>query len=137
MGIQYRKRDGDRRWVSADRDLVYALPRLLRKALTSFDEFNGTPEVTRESLLRTAESLGKLVVDIIQKRRTKEDLVHGLTVLPAKDMELIGKAFLFVLLGEMRAWVTDAKPKTSGDIELDDCDLGELAEYFAKASFKG
>jgi len=136
MGMQVRKRDGDRRWYSADRDLAYALPRMLRKALETMNEFSGDPRTTRESLLRTSARLGNLVADIVRTKLPKEALVVRLSELHAHDVELIGKALVFVLLGEFRTWAADARPKAPGDAELDDCDLDGLAEFFAKLALE-
>lgn len=134
MGMQLRKRDGDRRWYSADRDLVHGLPRILRRTLETMSEFRGEDPAARESLLQTSARLGGLVADIVRSRLSKEALADKLRELPVRDRELIGGALLFVLLSEFRAWVVDARPKAPGDVELEDCDLGGLAEYFARLS---
>lgn len=134
MGIQVRKRDGDRRWYSADRDLVYALPRLLRAALEVFSDYPGSARVSRERLLAASAELGRLVSDIVRLKLTKEEVVRRLRELPDACLELIGGALLRVLLGEFRVWVADARPKVSGDVELDGYDLQALAEEFARLS---
>lgn len=143
MPLQIRQRDGhDRRFYMPDRDLVYALPRSIRLALESFNEYKdpgGYDErktATREDVINAAGALGQLTTAILDGNHPNKELSraairHWLEEnRPAST--LICEALTTTLLGQLWAWAADARPKTKADADIPTFDLDEIEKFFAE-----
>jgi len=137
MTIQIRQRDGhDRRFYAPERDLVYALPRAIKVALESFDEFEGDQHVKREQLIEAAGALGQLTTAILDGNHPNKELSRAAirdwvtTHKPASL--LICEALTTTLLGQLWSWAADARPKTRTDVDLPTYDLDEIEKFFTK-----
>lgn len=137
--LQIRPRDGaDRRFYAPERDLVYALPRVLRHALLSFDKYEpseaGAP--TREALIQAAGALGQLITAILDGGHPNKEVSRAAILdwvaqnKPAAV--LICEALTTSLLGQLWAWAADARPRKAGDADIPIYDLNEIDRFFSQ-----
>lgn len=135
--IQLRLKEGsasDRRWFNPDRDMVNIWPRLLRKTLMSFADFEGMEGCTQEQMQAHAGKLGALVAKAIREpvdhEQAGKDIKAWMEENPAISTEIARRAFA-VLHGCYVAWLADAKPKTECDSDIPVVGLDQIAGWLA------
>jgi hypothetical protein len=130
--LQMRPPSGeDRRWFNPERDMAYAMRRLIVKSLQAFDN------TTSDKIPQTASMLGQLVRECVQGNITLEDLSARLKELDPEAIGHIGRAYLFATLGEFRVWCDEVRPIREGDAPMQDVNtelLDRVTEDFARAS---
>lgn len=136
--IQMRLKEGTgNRWFNPARDLAYLWPLIIRRALTSFDDFQDTPECSREEMVIMAGEYGKLLTHIIKNPVEFSEAQKGLIEIEEKHpaaMALIKHRVFHVTHGIYAAWIADAKPKAGTDAEIPSYGLDEVASQLARAS---
>ena len=141
MSFQFRLKEGsDKRWFNPNRDISWILPILLKKALISFDDFNGTSECTREQLIDASGEIGKLFTHIIKNPVLPDEVQTEMLLIQEKypvAFQLVSNRLLHVLMGVYAAFVADAKPKSGTDSEIPTVGLEEIVEQLAKRAAKG
>jgi len=141
--LQVRAKDGDNRWFNPERDLVYAFPRVLAKALQSLDEFTEERykehNTSKEEAGRVAVILGQLTSGSIKnctddERMTQDEIKEKLQDLELNSaFKLISGLCLNCLMGEFfYSWASQVTPKTKNDIGIDLRGLDEIDEFFMK-----
>lgn len=108
--LQIRPKDGDRRWYDADRDLVYALPRVVRTVLDTLE-----PTAVN---LEFAKHLGSLFVHCRACDVSLDD-IKIMSATLRRDYPLVydevAQGVFSVLLGEMRWGCGNVSSKGSVD----------------------
>jgi hypothetical protein len=131
------KEGGDKRWFNPARDICNVWPKILKKALISFDDFQGIEGCSKEQLSETAGKLGKLITRIIQEPVDYEMAAKELKELdqscPAGMSEIYRVSF-HTLHGIFATWIADAKPKTEEDYEIPIVGLDTIAETLARGA---
>lgn len=137
--LQIRPRDSaDRRFYSPERDLIYALPRVLKQALLSFDKYEPKEihEPTREALIQAAGSLGQLVTVILDGKHPNKEVskaaIRDWLALNKPASTLICEALTTSLLGQLWAWAADVRPRKPGDADIPTYDLDEIDKFFSQ-----
>jgi len=137
--LQIRPRDSaDRRFYAPERDLVYALPRVLRHALLSFDDYEPTkPDApTREAIIQAAGSLGQLVTAILDGEHPNKEVsraaIRDWLEFNKPASTFICEALTTSLLGQLWAWAADARPRKAGDADIPIYDLNEIDKFFSQ-----
>src|ERR1039458_1972930 len=119
--LQIRSRDGDRRWLNPERDIVYSWPRLISASLMCFENFEGNSKVSRDELIQTAQILGKLTSDCVKENLPIEvvyDRVVAIQFEHPYAYEMIAGAVLGAGMKSYVLWVREASPKTKNDMPL-------------------
>jgi hypothetical protein len=137
--LQIRPRDSaDRRFYAPERDMVYAIPRILKHALLSFDAYEASDEnaPTREDLIAAAGSLGQLITAILDGKHPNKELskasIYDWLDRNKPASSLICEAFSLSLFGQLWAWSADARPRRPGDGDIPAYDLAEIDKFFSK-----
>lgn len=134
--IQMRLKEGaGNRWFNPARDLAYLWPLIVRRALTSFDDFQGIPECSRDEMLAAAGAYGKLLTHVIKAPVAFDEAQKGLIEIEEKHpaaMKLIEHRAFHVIHGVYAAWIADAKPKAGTDAEIPVYGLDEVADQLAR-----
>ena len=119
--LQVRSKEGDKRWLNPDRDMVYIFPRVVSKVIHEL--FDADPDAAG-----FADELGKLFVACKEGKITLKELESKLGDFsyagcnPDEGVNKIGifsEALFAALMEEFRVWCLQVKPKTAGDEELD------------------
>lgn len=138
MGMQMRSKDGtDKRWFDPERDFVYAFPRLLRSALTTFEDFQGTPECSREDLCKIGGKLGKMIASAAKSPVKPDDFQKELDELRAScpaGFNLLSSVVTYMLIGVYPRWCADVRPRTPEDAEIPTQDLEDVIARFARGA---
>jgi hypothetical protein len=136
--LQIRLKEGiDKSWFNPTRDICNAWPKLLKRSLMSFDDFQGIEGCSRDQLLETAGKLGKLTTKLIQ-----EPVDHEMAAKELNDMDRdcpvcmseIYRVAFHTLNGIFATWIADAKPKTEDDYKIPIVGLDSIAETLAKGA---
>jgi hypothetical protein len=126
------KEGGDKKWFNPARDITNIMPGLVRAALRSFDEFDGTSDCSTEELTTTAGELGQMFKWIIDEPVDHEEAKNRVTEImkahPAAS-KLISQKFLTVLTGMYAVWVADVKPKSEDDAKIPTMGLADIVDY--------
>lgn len=134
--MQFRLREGTgRQWFNPQRDMVYLWPRLLKRSLIAFDDFNGMPGCSQEQMCTLAQKLGKLVVRVLH-----EPVDHEMSAAELRELETecpvcfqeLSRVAFHTLAGIYAVWVADAKPRKADDAEIPEYGLDEIAERLAR-----
>jgi len=126
------KEGGDKKWFNPARDITNIMPGLVRAALRSFDEFDGSADCTKEELNATAGELGLMFKWIVDEPVGHDDAKARFEEImkahPAAS-SLISQKFMLVLTGLYAAWIADVKPKTDDDARIPTIGLSDVIDY--------
>lgn len=124
MGImRLRPKDGDKRWIDPDLNMVYAFPRIMSTVM------HGLPQT--EEAAAFAGKLSVLFSDCKECKINLEELKAAIAKLCQEHQTLVFSMsfdLFLVLMGEFRTWCIYVMPKTKDDQELDLFDLDKAAE---------
>jgi len=131
--LQVRLREGgDKSWFNPARDVTNVMPGLIRLALRSFDDFEGTVQCSKDELITTAGEIGLMFKWII------DEPVDGITAKQRFDeiaaahpvaVDLISRKFMLVLTGIFATWLADVKPKSDDDAEIPTMGMDSIVDY--------
>ena len=120
---------GDQRWFNPERDMLYGLPRVMRRALVKFEELY--PDNLTKAAME-AQKLARLMSEILAGSLDKEKTLERVTALDAEFSSKLGRAFFLCVLLEMNEWVKDVKMKDKpSPLTVDD--LNKLADEIGRA----
>jgi hypothetical protein len=126
------KEGGDKKWFNPARDITNIMPGLVRAALRSFDEFEGSPDCSAQELMTTAQELGLMFKWIIDEPVSHEDAkkrFEEITKAHPAASKLISQKFMLVLTGIYAVWIADVKPKSEDDAKIPTIGLSDVIDY--------
>lgn len=124
---------GERRWFNPERDVVWAFPRVISKALHSFYENDAGK--TPEELGETFKRLAQLCNACREGSISCGALLAELKALDPAILQSVSKAYFFAWFGEFHEWCEDIRPKdASEDVPLSLKELEKTVELFARAA---
>jgi len=126
------KEGGDKKWFNPIRDITNIMPGLVRAALRSFDEFEGTSDCSKEELVATAGELGlmfKWIVDEPVDHEEAKKKFEEITKAHSAASKLISQKFMLALTGIYTAWIADVKPKSEDDAKIPTIGLSDVIDY--------
>ena len=130
--LQMRTKDGsDKRWFNPGRDMVYAWPRLVKTALETFNEFEGSKECSRDELMGLAKALATLVTQSMKfDMKPEQAAQHLIDIQKAYPggFKLLAEALLRTGFTTYPIYCDEVKPKTGDDVPLNTNDIDKLIE---------
>jgi hypothetical protein len=126
------KEGGDKKWFNPARDITNIMPGLVRSALRSFDEFEGTSDCSADELVATANELGLMFKWIIDEPVSHEDAkkrFEEIAMAHPAASKMISQKFMLVLVGVYAAWIADVKPKSEDDAKIPTIGLSDVMDY--------
>lgn len=133
MTMQVRSESGDRRWFNPERDMVWAFPRIISKALHyRFNSQEPLGGLTSEQVGEQCSALGKLCRECAQRTIKPEEVKERLDRLDPLFLAEVGTAFFRTFFTEFRFWCAQVAPRTEQDEPLTLDKLEEEIDKFAR-----
>jgi hypothetical protein len=108
------------------------MPGIIRLALRSFDDFEGTAQCSKDELIATAGEIGtmfKWIIDEPVDGPTAKQRFEEIAAAHPAAVDLISRKFMLVLTGIFATWLADVKPKSDDDAEIPTMGMDSIVDY--------
>jgi len=128
--------EGDKRWYCPERDLAYAFPELIGKALKEmFKDTYDVKDLSPEQFGEECKVLKRLLFQCQNGEISQEGLIEGYHKIHPTVREVLSAGFFGSMLGAYREWCAYVRPREPGDAVLTVINVEEAIDEFLKRWF--